>query len=211
MTRRVVILLALGWIVLGASPALAANILTNPGFETGALSPWFQDFNGTPTEPEDWNVTGADAHSGAFSATVIGNKSIRQDFAPVSTDDIVEFSYWLKQPEFAEAFSALELFYSDASTGFGTCVTVFDASGWGLCDMTSDLTPAKNLVGFSVFGFQGGGDAEDRTFLDDATIDTTAALVPGPRTLVFLGVGLAALGAIRRRTAASSGNPTTTS
>lgn len=127
MTRRVALLLLLGLIALVASPALAANILTNPGFETGTLPSWFQDENGSPAEPEDWNVTGADAHSGAFSATVVGNKSIRQNFGPVSTDDIIELSYWLKQPELDSAFSALQLFYSDGSTGGLGCFSAFDA------------------------------------------------------------------------------------
>ena len=46
-----------------ASDAGATNILVNPGFETGALGPWFQDRVVT-LGGEDWNVTSADAHSG---------------------------------------------------------------------------------------------------------------------------------------------------
>ena len=198
MMRLGAILLALAWTALVVPSALAENILANPGFETGELPPWFQDANFSPGEPEDWHVTGADAHSGAFSATVVGNKSIRQDFGPVPTDDITELSFWLKQPEFSSAFSHVDLFYSDASSDGGPCLAPFDAEGWAFCDMTSLLDPGNNLVGFHVFGYEGGGAAEDRTFLDDATIETEAR-IPGPGALLLLGAGLVMLVAIGRR------------
>ena len=69
---RVIVLLTC---VLSVSSLFADEILVNPGFETGALSPWAQarSFTG----PEDWNVTSADTHTGEFSATDIGNKELK--------------------------------------------------------------------------------------------------------------------------------------
>ena len=42
------------------------NVLTNPGFETGALPPWINNGN--------WSVTGSDPHTGAFHAENLGNQ-----------------------------------------------------------------------------------------------------------------------------------------
>src|SRR5205085_1450320 len=70
---------------LPTTGAQATNILANPGFESGALAPWFQssDFCSSPAPCENWNVTNSDAHSGTFSATDVGNKEIRQNFAAI--------------------------------------------------------------------------------------------------------------------------------
>lgn len=202
MPRLIFALVTLACVAVGASPALAVNILTNPGFETGVLAPWFQDRNFSPTEPEDWNVTGADAHSGAFSATVVGDKEIRQNFAAVPTDNIIEISFWLKQPELPVVdFSSVSVFYEDGSSDsdalFGG---VRDPQGWAFVEATSLVAPGKNLIAFSVFGISG----EFRTFLDDVKVET--AQVPEPGTFVFLVVGVAALvasGRIRRRAGCS--------
>lgn len=199
MMRFVAVFLAMAWALMGASSAFAANILTNPGFETGVLAPWFQDRNFGSFEPEDWHVTGADAHSGAFSATVVGNKELRQNFAPATTDDIIEISFWLKQPELGTEITFVSLFYSDGTLDSGTLSgAVPDPQGWVFLDATSLLDPGKNLIAFSAFGYEGGGPDENRTFLDDLRIESSAR-VPEPATLLLLGAGLAAFGAIGRR------------
>jgi hypothetical protein len=56
-----------------ASRRARADLLVNGGFETGALTPWFQarNFGGT----ENWNVTSAVSHSGTFSATNVENSA----------------------------------------------------------------------------------------------------------------------------------------
>src|SRR5262245_43789577 len=100
---------------LAAAPAIAGNILLNPGFETGFLAPWYQgnDFGG----PENWNVTSKEAHTGQFSATDVGNKQIRQDFAPVFVGDILEASLWIKNPDDGgPRVNAIDFYYSDGSS-----------------------------------------------------------------------------------------------
>ena len=167
MNRRGIIViwglaaLLAGW---GLAQNASANILVNPGFESGGLAPWFQgnDFGGSV----NWFVTNTDAHTGLFSATDQGNKEIRQDFAAVPTSSITEISFWEKQP--SAAISAYTFYYSDSTDGQFTVTPGID---WTFFDVTAQLAAGKNLVGFSVYGLI--GPADDRTFLDDVTINST--------------------------------------
>lgn len=121
------------------SNAFGANVLVNPGFESSALEPWFNS--------NDyclgciWAVTSADANSGTYSASVVGNWLLEQDFAPIATSSITEASLWLKQSDFAVA--AVSFLYSDASS-FDFLVV---ATGtWTKFNMTSYLDAGKSLA-----------------------------------------------------------------
>ncbi len=175
------ILLAVGLIVV-ASPALAVNILGNPGFETGALPPWYQkaDFGG----PENWNATTADKHSGEWSATDVGNKLIAQDFAAVPVADILLASFWLRNVD--ASINAVYFEYSDTTTEENIW---FPTGGWDYIDATGWLDAGKSLVSFGVYGVIGGNT--QRTYVDDWTLD----VIPEPTTLVLL----AAAALFRRR------------
>lgn len=178
-------------IALAGAPAFAGNILVNPGFETGSLPPFYQgnDFGG----PENWNVTGSDAHSGTFSATDVGNKQLRQDFAPVAVSDILEASLWIKNPdEGGPRINAIDFFYSDGSSSENVLFQPDD--NWNFNNVTSFLSPGKSLTGMALWGYIGGGPNEDRTFTDDWTIRVVPS--PGAGALVALGTPL---GRRRRR------------
>lgn len=178
-----------------ASPSFAANIIVNGGFESGALSPWFQanDFGGS----ENWNVTSADAHTGSFSATDIGNKEIRQNFAPVAVSSITQASFWLKHPSGSNLPAFVTLFYSDSTT---TGFTVNTAGvGWEQFDVLGNLAAGKMLSGFSVFGYSGGAEP-NRTYLDDVVFSTDN-VVPEPATWAMMIAGFGLAGAVSRRRA----------
>lgn len=176
-------------IAVATTPAFAVNILSNPGFETGTLNPWFQlqDFGGA----ENWNVSNADAHSGSFSATDVGNKEIFQSITPTATSAITEVSFWIKNLDSGAHVNAIDFNYSDSSVG--EFIFFESTSDWEHFDMTSNLAAGKTLVGVGIWGFSGGGADEDRTRLDDAVVN----VVPEPMTLVALGIGAAGL--IKRR------------
>lgn len=182
MKTIVAALLAAG--VLGA-PAAAGNILVNPGFEDGALHPWYQkaDYGG----PEDWNVTTADFHSGMYSATDRGNKLIAQDFDPVPVADILEASVWVRNLD--ASFNAIYFEYSDLSTQEE--VLSHPSAEWNYWEMTSYLIPGKELISFGVYGVSGG--VTERTYVDDWVLN----VVPAPAGLAVLSLGL--LGSRRRR------------
>jgi len=93
--------------------AFAANILTNPGFEDGALTPWVNsnDFCSGCT----WSVSSAEAHGGTKSATVVGNRLLTQSFAAIATSSISEASLWLKAVPGISTIAAVNFSYSDAT------------------------------------------------------------------------------------------------
>lgn len=187
MKTRCAVIVAIAWV---GSAAHAGNILVNPGFESGSLAPWYQgnDFGG----PENWNVTNKEAHTGLFSATDVGNKQIRQDFAPVFVGDILEASLWIKNPDDGgPRVNAIDFFYSDGSN---TENVVFQPdNNWNFNNVTSLLVPGKFLTGFSLYGYVGGGGGEDRTYVDDWVLN----VVPTPGSVAVLG--LSGLVGLRRR------------
>jgi hypothetical protein len=173
--------------LLGNAPqARAGEILVNPGFETGSLSPWFQDrnFGGSV----NWMVTNSDSHSGTFSATNNGNLELRQNFAGVPAALITDVSFWARHPDPTVGPLAFDFFYSDGTDDEFLVNT--SGSGWNFFDVTSNLDTTKTLTGFSVFG-----NSDGVTFVDDLNILTS---LPEPSCLALLGLGLGGLAAWRR-------------
>jgi hypothetical protein len=162
---------------LAAGFAGAQNILTNPGFESGALSPWYANF-GAPF------VTMDEAHSGVYSAAAFGSDSIRQDFAPVPAVDLTEVSIWVKR--LGGAFDSYTFYYDDGSQEDHLLNDIGGGDDWKFHDLTPSLNLSKNLSGFSIFGTSSGP-----AYFDDVTI------VPVPSSLALLGIG--GLAASRRR------------
>ena len=175
--------------------AASVQLFANPGFESGTLSPWFEDqvFSGT----EDWNVTSADAHTGSFSATAVGDRTIRQNFPPVLGENVLEISFWIKQPsvssDLVSGGTAVSYHFSDGGTLVSFRPEV--SSDWIFMDVTA-IFPNSVLTGISVSGYNDGTSFEPRTFVDDFTF----SFVPEPSTLM-LGTGgfLILLGFIRKR------------
>ena len=172
---------------VAVSQAFAFNLLQNPGFETGALNPWFnaRDFGGI----SPWAPTNFFPHTGNFCATSVGNIELRQDVAPTLGSNIVEVSFWARHPDSGGQPLAYDLFYSD-STDFES-VVVTSSDVWEHFDVTADVDPTKTLVAFTVWGYLGGGS--QTTYVDDALIE----VVPEPVSMACLSVGILAL--LRRR------------
>ena len=169
----------------------AVNAVSNAGFESGGLGPWFNSTGG------NWAATSTDAHSGSFSARDVGNFEIRQDFTPVAVSSITTAQFWLKHPGLNGAPTYVTLTYSDSSsTGF---IVFTSGSGWELINVLSNLDVSKSLSAFAIYGYSGGGD--EVTLLDDVLFDGGSA-VPEPASWALMIGGFAMVGsAMRRRTA----------
>ena len=175
-----------------AATAAHANVLANPGFETGSLAPWSQtaDYGG----PTDWHIS-TDAHSGAFSAADEGNKKIEQFFSGVAASSITELSFWLKHPDESNQPAAYDFTYSDSSVAEFQVST--SSLGWEFFDVTGNLDTSKTLVGFGVYGCSCGAGVSD-TLLDDVKISAGAG-VPEPATWALMLMGTFGAGAMLRR------------
>jgi hypothetical protein len=139
------------------------NILVNPGFETGSLSPWY-------TTSGMWSVVTTSPHAGSYCAYDIGNYWIRQDFTGIPVADINAITLWSRQPE--QCIQAVDLMYSDGSYYENI---IWPLSTWAQYDVTSWLTPGKTLTGLRIWGYVGGPPQPDETFIDDIVVDKKAS------------------------------------
>jgi len=160
----------------------------NTDFESGALAPWYQDISSGGIT--DWQIT-TSSINGTYSAFDNGNKRIRQDFAGIFTDDILSITFNLLTN--GHGANAYNFFYSDGSAP--QFFVVGDADVVRVADVTGNLAAGKTLVGFGLWGNNGGG-----TTFDDLSI-AVRANVPAPATLALFGLGLAGLGCSRRKKA----------
>ncbi|MCH7700306.1 MAG: PEP-CTERM sorting domain-containing protein [Planctomycetes bacterium] len=180
VNNRGLLVLAVALVIATSSVAAAGgNVLVNPGFETGDLAPWF-DQTGLPF------VTADEANTGIFSVAAFGGDSIRQNFAAVATEDILEVSLSIKR--LGGPFSSYTFYYDDGSTTDELINGIGDGDDWLFFNITEFLDPGKSLDGFSIFGTSSGP-----AYLDDFVI-----LVPEPSALL-LGVLLLGLGVTRRK------------
>ncbi|MBI1334562.1 MAG: PEP-CTERM sorting domain-containing protein [Armatimonadetes bacterium] len=162
-----------------------ANILVNPGFETGDMTGW------TTT---NFTATNNDSHTGSWSTIDFGNFSVEQDFAPVMGSDITEISVWAKQPDLTSFFFAFDIIYSDST--FNTSLGSGSPSNvWTKLDFTSAVDTSKMVTGIRAWGYSSSNGTNDVTWYDDFVVNTNS--VPEPASMAALGFGALAL--LRRR------------
>ena len=141
----------------GEPVLVRSNILVNPGFESGLLTPW------TTT---NWTVTNLDAASGAYSSEDVGNFWIQQDITPTPVAQVISISMYSKQPA-GIAFQAVDLLYSDTTYDE---FLVAPGVNWTFIDMTSQLRNVGSLVAIRIWGYSAGSE-NDLTRVDDVIID----------------------------------------
>jgi hypothetical protein len=173
-------------LVVGIGNAAAQELLVNPGFEDGVLTPWTIDAN--------WAIGTTNCYSGAYCAGTTGNFYIQQTFAPVPTAQITSFTFWIRQVATNPA-AAIQLNYSDTSS---EQPLIYPTSTWTQFDMTAELDAGKSLTSIRIYGNSSGA-----TFLDDVSLQGTreAPVIPvlGWQGLLTLAALLALAGAALAR------------
>ena len=183
-------LIAVGFCAaLGAFEAVAANIVSNPGFETGDLSAW--TISGAHSGADDngiyYGVDAVDAHSGAagaFFGPIGGVLNLSQTLA-TTPGDTYSVTVWVAQsPEATPPYvNSLDVTFGGATLFSQTGVP--DA-GYTQYSFSATATAASTAL---VFGFR-----DDLGFfsLDDISVSSGApAGVPEPASTLLALSGLA--------------------
>lgn len=160
-------------------PASAANLLTNPSFETG-------DYTGWTTNSQWISNT---AHTGQFASSGMSGDFIKQVFPAIAVSQITDFSFWAKRD--GGLFDGISFYYDDNTSGSYLLNTLGGSSDWTHVSLLGQLNASKNLTGFLIYGTSPGP-----ANFDDFNL---AAPVPEPETYALMLGGLGLMGFLRRR------------
>lgn len=154
------------------------EILSNTGFESGVMDPWYHD--------GFWSISTTSPHAGTYCAYDIGNHWLRQDFDPIPAASIVSATLWCRQPE--AAIAAIDFFYTNGTYSEDL---IWPTATWQQFNVTSFITTGLTVNGIRVWGYSGGGSLPDETFYDDFSIEGN---VPTPVVLTAFNASIVAEG-----------------
>jgi hypothetical protein len=164
-----------------ARPA-SANLITNPGFESGDLTGWAVGGFG------DIGVDSSNPHSGSYAAFFGGENPILTQILDTVPDTIYTVSFWLANSSVSESNSFSVIFAGETllelsnSEPFG--YTLFTFSGLSV----RGRAEAIDFVGEAPEGFW---------YLDDVSV-TASGFVPEPFSTLWLALPFAGIVAFRR-------------
>ncbi len=182
-----------------AGPALA-NLLMNPGFETGDFSGW--DAGG-------WYAgTGADAHSGTYGAAYWvpsgrsgGDYYVMLQYVPVSAGLAYDASAWLRTVSFNQSEAWLEVVFHDSTGGWvgqfqaGAVTGLTSYTQYSLNNLTAPVGSVTASVRAVVHTTANTTDNAWYTW-DDFSMTQT---IPEPTTLGLVGAGVMLMAAMKCR------------
>lgn len=196
MHRALLVVAAL----LVAAAIAQANLLINPGFETGDFTGW--DAGG-------WYLgTGADAHSGTYGAAYhvppgrqAGDYYVMLQYVPVSAGVAYDASTWLRTVSFNQSEAWLEVVFHDDSGGWLSQYQTTHVSGqtpYTQYSLTNMLAPAAAVTATVRAVVHTTGTTTDNAWYtwDDFTFTQT---IPEPTTVSLIGIGALVMTAVTGR------------
>lgn len=174
----------------------AANLVSNPGFETGTFMDW--TLSGANSSPDDngiyYGIDSLDAHSGNYGAyfgSVGGVLNLSQILTTVPGDNYV-VSFWLRETP-GTIFPYTNFF--SISFGTTTLASESDISNFPYTLFTYNAVASSDLTPL-VFGFR---DDVGYFSLDDISVSPGKVSVPEPSGFGILSIGLLGVGWWPRR------------
>jgi hypothetical protein len=165
--------------------AYGTQLLTNPDFETGLISPWTND---NSVQAGSWTITSTGCHGGTYCVTEVGDVGLVQTFSPISTAAVTSVKFWIDP---TNMITVALLYQGGGVDNFFFVPTGGQVGVWSQIDETANLRSSGQLIGIEVLGFSGGA-----TKLDDFSILATA---PEPGAFWLLATGLGMIGGMARR------------
>jgi hypothetical protein len=186
MRKTLLILTSIVWVML-AGVAWAANLVTNPGFETGDFTGWTQSGN---TDYTLVNI--GNAHSGSHAAQFgpVGSLGfISQDLTTVS-GGTYDLTFWLQNRLGNSNENEYQVYWGEVLL----TDDIIDSPFFPYTEISFGNLTASSSSTELKFGFRNGPSWFD---LDDVSVSMTS--VPEPATMLLLGSGLIALWGFRKK------------
>lgn len=203
--RRIAVAAAM---TLASTSAFATpiNAIANGGFDTPAQSATGWTYltglydgwtygggaygnSGVATNGSDFNVVGATGQVGLLQQT----GTISQDF--ILTQNKLSISFTAEARNWADGGNSISVLIDGVALVFAGATAILPGSNSAFTTYTSDFVSLT--AGTHTLSFVGLGPAgqDHTTFIDNVTLTA----VPEPVTLGLFGLGLVALGAVRRK------------